>query len=85
MGAKQTRQSSLVIIVLNHFRMLRLLSAMVADILKSPTLNEKSRNVHSPTHQPPIIDDNNVSLLGDRESCILKLNRLICLIIRCGG
>ena len=58
---------------------------IMADILKSPIFNKKSCNIHSLTHQLPIIDNNNISLLNNRKSCILKLNRLICLIIRCGG
>ena len=61
------------------------LTCMVSDRLVSPTSDQKTHNVHSPTHQPPTIDDNNVSLLDDRESSSLKLNRLICLIIRRGG
>lgn len=58
---------------------------MVLDRLISPTSNQITHNVHPPTHQPPTIDDNNVSLLDDRELSSLKLNRLIYLIIRRGG
>ena len=54
---------------------------MVADILNPPTLNEKSRNVQLISSQPQPHNDNNLSLLVDRESSILKHNRLVCLII----
>ena len=40
---------------------------------------------HPPIHQPPIPDDNNISLLIDRESSILKLDRPVCYIMRRGG
>lgn len=36
-------------------------------------------------HQPSTSDDNNVSLLIDAESSVLKLKRLVCLIILHGG
>ena len=48
---------------------------MVADILIPPTLNEKSRNVQPVSPQPQPHNNNNLSLLVDRESSILKLNR----------
>ena len=50
-------------------------SRMVADILIPPTLNEKSRNVQPVSPQPQPHNNNNLSLLVDRESSILKLNR----------
>ena len=54
---------------------------MVSDRLIPPSSDLKTHFVHPPIHQPPTPDDNNVSLLVDRESSILKLNRLVCLIM----
>ncbi len=54
---------------------------MVADIQNPPTLNEKCRIVQPISPQPQPNNDNNLSLLVDRESSILKLNRLVYLII----
>ena len=60
--------------------------SMVADILIPPTLNEKSRNVQPVSPQPQPHNNNNLSLLVDRESSILKLNRFeFGIIWRCDG
>ena len=47
---------------------------MVSDRLIPPSFDLKTHLVHPPIHQPPTPDDNNVSLLLDRESFILKPN-----------
>ncbi len=54
---------------------------MVADILILPTLNKNSRNIQpiSPQIQP--YNNNNLNLLVDKESSILKLNKFIYWII----
>lgn len=44
---------------------------------------QKTDNICPPTYQPPIIDNNNISQLGDKKSSIFKLKRFICLIIQC--
>ncbi len=54
---------------------------MVADIQNPPTLNEKCCTVQPISPQPQPYNDNNLSLLVDRKSSILKLNRLVYLII----
>ncbi len=51
---------------------------MVSDKLIPPSSNLKIYLVHPLILQPPTPDDNNLSLLSDRESFILKLNRFIC-------
>ena len=48
---------------------------MVLDILIPPLFDFKTYLVHSLIHQLLILDDNNVSLLINRKSSILKLNR----------
>ena len=57
------------------------LACMVSDRLIPPSSDLRTHLVHPPIHQPPTPDDNNIRLLIDRESSILKLNRLVCLIM----
>lgn len=54
---------------------------MVSDKLIPPSSNLKIYLVHPLILQPPTPDDNDLSLLSDRESFILKLNRFICFIM----
>ena len=55
--------------------------AMVSDWLIPPLFDLRTHLVHPSIHQPQTSDDNNVSLSINRESSILKLNRLVCLIM----
>lgn len=60
--------------------LIRMSPGMVSDRLIPPSSNLKIYLLH-PLILPPIRDDDNLSLLADRESFILKLNRFICFIM----
>lgn len=54
---------------------------MVLDRLILLLSDFETHLVYLPIYQPPISDDNNISLLINRKLFILKFNSIVCLII----
>ena len=58
---------------------------MVLDRLILSLFDFKTNLIYPLIYQQPSLDNNNISLLINRKSSIFKLNRLIYLIMLCGG